>query len=101
MNLLQVQGNTLQQLGAVSAEVAEQMAEGTRRACGTTWGLSVTGIAGPGGGTPEKPVGLVYFGLAGPQGVQSLKRTFGSRPRDWIRVLSQSTAIDWLRRTLQ
>jgi nicotinamide-nucleotide amidase len=55
--------------GAVSAETAGKMAEGVRGAAGADIGLSVTGIAGPGGGTPEKPVGTVYMGLAAKDGV--------------------------------
>jgi PncC family amidohydrolase len=54
--------------GAVSKEVAEQMAQGIRRATGADIGISVTGIAGPTGGSPEKPVGLVYIGVASAQG---------------------------------
>jgi nicotinamide-nucleotide amidase len=57
---------TLASAGAVSAECARELAEGVRRATGATLGLAVTGIAGPGGGTAAKPVGLVYLGLAGP-----------------------------------
>jgi PncC family amidohydrolase len=57
---------TLSSTGAVSREVALQMAEGVRRLLGTDYGLAVTGIAGPAGGTPDKPVGLTYVALAGP-----------------------------------
>ena len=63
-HLLGVQHNTLYDHGAVSAETAIEMARGARRTLGTDIGLSVTGIAGPGGGLPGKPVGLVYICLS-------------------------------------
>lgn len=62
--LLAVSNETLETLGAVSPETAAQMAQGAGRASGAWVGLSTTGIAGPNGGTPEKPVGLVYIGLS-------------------------------------
>ena len=62
--LLGVKHETLETLGAVSVETAFQMAEGVCRASGSNLGIAVTGIAGPGGGTPEKPVGLVYIGIS-------------------------------------
>ncbi|MGB3265513.1 MAG: CinA family protein, partial [Microcoleus sp.] len=75
---------------------------GVRARLNTSWGLSITGIAGPGGGTDAKPVGLVYVGLAGPDGVtESFEYRFGdARGRDWIRNLSSCTALDRLRRKL-
>ena len=78
------------------------MAAGARDRLGTTWGLSVTGIAGPGGGTPEKPVGLVYIGLAGASGLREsgAHRLGENSARDWIRTLSISHALDRLRRRL-
>jgi nicotinamide-nucleotide amidase len=91
----------LEQLGAVSSVVAQQMAQGVRKKLGTDWGIGITGIAGPGGGTEEKPVGLVYIGLANPQGnITSWEYRFGMRSRDLIRHLSSCHALDRLRRAL-
>ncbi len=99
--LLDVQVQDLEEHGAVSHTVAKQMAIGVRSRLGTTWGLSITGVAGPDGGTPSKPVGLVYIGLAGPSDVQSFEHQFGAlRGRDWIRRLSIASALDHLRRSL-
>lgn len=85
--------------GAVSAECAEAMALGARRLTGADWALSVTGVAGPGGGTVEKPVGLVYVGLAGPDGVRSVRQQRGG-DRGEIRARSVATALHLLRRAL-
>lgn len=102
VTLLGVRAETLEKFGAVSAETACEMAQGARDRLGSDWGLSITGIAGPGGGTAEKPIGLVYVGLAGPDGrVESQQFRFGSqRERDWIRAVSACTALDVLRRRL-
>ena len=102
IKLLGVNPEDLAQQGAVSAEVAKQMAAGVRDRLSTDWGLSITGIAGPEGGTDAKPVGLVYIGIAAPDGTVAADRyQFGEfRGRDFIRWLSACTALDLLRRKL-
>lgn len=102
IKLLGVNPDDLETFGAVIPEVAEQMALGVKQSFQTDWGLSITGIAGPEGGTDSKPVGLVYLGIADPQGkVESLKFQFGdTRGRSGIRYLSASNALDQLRRRL-
>lgn len=101
-SLLGVTAEDLAAQGAVSAAVAQQMATGVCSLLGTTWGLSITGVAGPGGGTTAKPVGLVYLGLARQDGeAESCEYHFGAlRGRDWIQRLSACTALDQLRRQL-
>ena len=90
---------TLERFGAVSEETAREMAQGLRRVSGADYCLSVTGIAGPGGGTAEKPVGLVYIGLGTPEGVEVRKFNFtGDRYR--VRSLSALNALNMLRRAL-
>ncbi|WP_009634286.1 competence/damage-inducible protein A [Synechocystis sp. PCC 7509] len=101
-SLLKVDGQQLAAQGAVSAVVAEQMALGVKNLLGTTWGLSITGIAGPEGGSDHKPVGLVYVGLAMKNGqVTSFEFRFGdTKDRALIRHLSLCSALDCLRRQL-
>lgn len=99
--LLNVSPQTLEKYGAVSAAVAEQMAMGARRQLATDWGISITGIAGPGGGSPQKPVGLVFIGIANPTDTWHIECRFGHRKsREWIRLMSRNTALDVLRRAL-
>ncbi|WP_448380303.1 competence/damage-inducible protein A [Gloeomargarita sp.] len=100
--LLGVPAEVLHSQGAVSAAVAQAMAVGVRERLGSTWGLSITGIAGPGGGSETKPVGLVYMGLAGADGtVTAWEHRFSpERGREWIRHLSACQALDHLRRRL-
>ncbi len=96
---LGVDADTLGHYGAVSAEVSQQMARGVREGAGATYGLGITGIAGPDGGTDEKPVGTVHIALAAPGGVHHRKlRLAGDRER--IQNLSAAAALDLLRRKL-
>ncbi len=85
--------------GAVSAEVAAAMAEGIRKRTGATLGLAVTGIAGPTGGTEEKPVGLVYFALSDTHNTDFYNRTFRG-DRDRVRQWATQQALDLIRRKL-
>jgi nicotinamide-nucleotide amidase len=85
--------------GAVSEPVAKALAEGIRKRCGTTLGIGVTGVAGPTGGTAEKPVGLVFHALASENGTEVVKRNFpGDRER--IRWFASQQALDMVRRKL-
>jgi nicotinamide-nucleotide amidase len=97
---LGVDPETLAREGAVSAAVAQQMAEGAARRAGADLALSITGVAGPGGGTPEKPVGLVWFGLASRGKVSSHERRFPPVDRASIRRYAASVGLDLLRREL-
>jgi len=85
--VLGVSGQTLQIYGAVSEQTAREMAEGIRIKFGSTFGVSVTGIAGPDGGSPEKPVGLVYGAVATPGRTETVRMNiFGSREQVRIRA---------------
>jgi nicotinamide-nucleotide amidase len=89
----------LEEKGAVSCEVASAMAKGVRRMAGSNLGLAVTGIAGPDGGTDDKPVGTVFISLAAPDGCWTKRFRFSGN-RDEIRTITAWTALDWLRRYL-
>ncbi len=98
--LLGVPADLLEAHGAVSAPVAQSMAEGARTALAASYALSVTGIAGPDGGTPDKPVGLVFIGCAGAE--ETLVRRYefpGDRPT--VRAWSVVAALHLLRRSLE
>jgi nicotinamide-nucleotide amidase len=100
MTELGVPGELLEKHGAVSAEVAQAMAEGARLGSGADLAVAVTGIAGPTGGTPEKPVGLVYFAIAGADGrAQVVERTL-SPTREIFKYTASQIALDLLRRAL-
>lgn len=97
--LLGVPADLLATHGAVSAEVAGAMAQGARERLGVDLAVSVTGVAGPGGGTPEKPVGLVFFHVTAPMGEKSLRFEIPGE-REWIRVRSAVAALHLVRRLL-
>jgi nicotinamide-nucleotide amidase len=100
--LLGVPDELLATKGAVSPEVAEAMAEGVRTRMGADLGLSVTGIAGPTGGTPEKPVGLVYLGMADASGTRHRRLELGpEQPRHVIQSRSAKHAMNWARLALR
>lgn len=98
-DLLGVPEAVLEASGAVSPECALAMASGARRALSASWGVSITGIAGPGGGTPEKPVGLVYIGVEGPEQAKAHEFKFRGTRED-IRGRSTQLALTLLRRVL-
>jgi nicotinamide-nucleotide amidase len=101
LELLGVPQAVLEEHGAVSEEAAVAMAEGVRRRIGSEVGLSITGIAGPGGGSGDKPVGTVCLGMAA-EGAESRTRTlhFGDRGRELVRTLAAASALEWLLRWL-
>jgi nicotinamide-nucleotide amidase len=97
--MLDVDARLIEEHGAVSEPVAEAMACGARLRAGSTYALSITGVAGPGGGTEAKPVGTVVIGLASPTGCQTRRLRFlGDRGR--VRALAAQSALDLLRRAL-
>lgn len=100
IELLGVRAADLETHGAVSAPIAEQMAEGARKKAGVDVGVGITGIAGPDGGSEEKPVGLVFMAVASPRGVASRRYQFvGSRVT--VRERAAQAAFDLIRRQLR
>jgi nicotinamide-nucleotide amidase len=99
MDELGVNSDTLEKYGAVSEETAIEMAEGVKKVTGSRLCISVTGIAGPDGGTEEKPVGLVYVGLY-IKGKVIVKKFNIPRDRQYVRRRTVMTTLDWLRREL-
>lgn len=97
VDVLGVSPGTLERHGAVSEEVAREMAAGARRRAGAAVAIATTGIAGPDGGSPEKPVGTVCFALsAEDQEVSRRHQLWGTR--DWVKLLASQLALDWVRR---
>lgn len=96
-SVLGVSKATLEQHGAVSTEVAEQMAAGVRKLTGATFGIATTGIAGPGGGSEDKPVGTVCIAIASDDRTASHRyQLWGNR--EWVKLLTSQIALDWVRR---
>ena len=100
VKVLGVSAETLAQKGAVDEETARQMAEGVRRAGGATYGLATTGIAGPGGGSVEKPVGTICSALAGPEETISRRLALSFGQRQMNKQMFAMLALDLLRRYL-
>jgi nicotinamide-nucleotide amidase len=94
-----VPATLIEKHGAVSREVAAALAEGIRKRCNTTFGIGITGVAGPSGGTPEKPVGLVFHAVSGEHGSEVVQRNFPG-DRKHIRWFATEQALDMLRRKL-
>lgn len=94
--MLGVPSETIEAHGAVSEPVARAMAAGARVTAGVDLAVSITGIAGPGGGSAEKPVGLVHLGCAGPDGVVHEVRRFGDIGRERVRLESMRVALGLL-----
>ena len=95
VDLLGVRRDTLMNEGAVSESTARQMAHGVRKQLKTDWSIAITGVAGPSGGTPSKPVGTVCFAVVGPDFEDSSKRLFAG-DRKAIQNASVDHAILWL-----
>lgn len=100
-SLLGVNHETLLQFGEVSEPTAEQMALGAQEKLQSDWALSVTGIAGPAGGTREKPVGTVCFGLAGPGFVTTNTKRFDLQDRATIQRASVEESLNLLLKAFQ
>ncbi|MDG0817040.1 CinA family protein [Bdellovibrio svalbardensis] len=100
VDLLGVRRDTLMQEGAVSEVVARQMAHGVRRQLKTDWSVAITGIAGPSGGTPTKPVGTVCIALVGPNFEDSRKELF-SGDRKAIQQATVDYSVQWLCEVLE
>ena len=98
--MLGIDSRLIAEHGAVSGEVAQAMAEGVRKKTKATFALATTGIAGPGGGTKEKPVGTVFIALAAEDGATKIEKRFFPDDRPTFKELTTQTALEMLRRRL-
>jgi nicotinamide-nucleotide amidase len=99
-DILNVDSKLIDKHGAVSEAVARAMADGARTRAASTFGLATTGIAGPGGGSDEKPVGTVYIALASRDSETVVRKLFFPTDRETFKQLAAQTALDLLRRRL-
>jgi PncC family amidohydrolase len=100
-HILHVRQGTLIAYGAVSEQVASEMATGARYLFDATFAVSITGIAGPGGGTVDKPVGLTYIGLAGPDDLLVVQRHIWEGDREAVKAASADATLKLLLDTLK
>jgi len=100
IDILHVSPETLRKFGAVSRQTATEMARGIKQVSGSDLGLAVTGIAGPGGGTPKKPVGLVYICLASDESVVCEESRFKGK-REEIKFQASEAALEMIKKHLQ
>ncbi len=100
VQVLGVRQSTLERNGAVSEETAGEMARGVRRLTGATYGISTSGVAGPGGGSPDKPVGTVCIGIAGPGFCKTRRYGFAFNDRTMNKQIFAATALGQLRKRL-
>jgi len=100
MDVLNVCEQTLIDNGAVHEQTAREMAAGARRAGKSDWAVSTTGVAGPTGGTDEKPVGTVCIGVAGPQGTLARRFVLNMGDRERNKQMFAATALEMLRREI-
>ena len=101
VRVLGVDASIIKSRGAVCAEVARQMAEGARRVAGSDLGIGITGLAGPTGGSKEKPVGTVYMGISCPEkGITETRHFRFDGDRISVKEQTAEAALQWLRRVL-
>lgn len=100
--MIGVDADLIRNFGAVSAEVGRAMAEGARQTANANWAIAVTGIAGPGGGSPDKPIGLVFIGIASCQTETAVTRCeFGDIGRQNVRIATVREALILLERAIR
>jgi nicotinamide-nucleotide amidase len=99
MKVLGVSKQSLQNFGAVSEQVAKEMAEGLKKLSGTDYTIAITGIAGPTGGSPEKPVGTVFIAVSTPEKT-IVRKNFNPYDRETFKHVTSQQALEILRREI-